>query len=318
MLRNFLSYCAIGCTIYIVLRIFKVNYFKTLYNLLQYAFYKVGNFNFKTMNKTQQAKVLTTKKSFHDSFYYKIVNSIIVDLDIREYATVEGLTSLIAFICFVIAMPIGILLNSVFLLISSFILWFVLSISILYMISRNGHEERENAIMDTIDLLINNIERGVLASITENVDLINPLIREHFEIFIVKVTKHNYSFRHAMTELNETLGDTFTDFAKKAIQFEENETEGMKDIFLDNIDYNSETRAINAEKNRFFTAVNNEYLIAIGLLGVLALFYLITTKGLFEAIAQSAIYKGIIVANFILIIGSFAWMQYLRVDIRKD
>ena len=239
---------------------------------------------------------------------YRFFDDIIVDLGLsRNGVTVIGLLSFIAFTALLLSVILAVLLELSFaLFVTAWGACFVLELNVFRFIALTNREKRETDIMDAVDLLVSDVKEGVANAVTRYMDSFHPSIRPDFLEFIDNMNTKNMSFRASMSILNDRLGYTFSDFAHKAILYEEKADEEMVDIFSAILETNRHMRYLRNKNNIAFKNIMMS--MTVSFIGIMAFaMYIITTEPMVQDfLLHNAVGKFMILADiivFVLVLG---------------
>lgn len=202
------------------------------------------------------------------SLFYKIYtyyDDILVSLDMRaEGVTVTGLMVFMITIALAGTIFISLVLKvgTVFVWLGIAIALFYLETTIFKLASVSKYEQREANVMDAIDLLVSDIKSGVYNAIVRYKDSFHPDVQPFFLEFIDDVQNKGYGFKQAMLLLNDKLGMTFSEFAQKAILYEEKADKNMDDIFSSIIEMNRQRRTLRYINNVEFANLRMQFIIS--------------------------------------------------------
>lgn len=266
--------------------------------------YKLLGKNINNINK----KVMRSAYLNKDTMQYKIVKyfeDMIRNLDLeRDGVTVTGMLMFITVCSVLISLVMnGLMHFGIFLFIPLVAaVWFVFFVLFRFW-SLTRTERREALIMDAIDLLVSDIKDGVRNAIERylDADAFHPEIKPYFMECIDNVKNKGFSFADAMLQLNSHLGYTFTDFAYKAIMYEENRDENMDDLFSTIIEVNRNRRTLRAINNMAFNDLKIELLVSLAIIIFYGGYLMGTEPFVFEFFTTSTLGRGIIIGDVFLL-----------------
>lgn len=276
----------------------------------------LGEISYKVHRKNEQKHVTNKKGSFVDSWYYKLCEEILADLDMGD-STVEALSLVVIVISLVIGVLVGTLLRSLGLGIAVVPISYVMSITVLYMCATVGHYKRLFAFMDAETLIISTIDRGVYQSVLLNMSQFDPLVRPYFEEFVSNIEQYKMPFNEAIDILGKRVGPRFEDFKEKAKVVENNKRAGSEEVFNDNIKLNSKLRVRSIKLMNFIAQLRQEFFNCIILIVVFAVMLLLQTPLFSEWVINTTAGQVWIASHIILVAVSFAWTQSLRKDLKS-
>lgn len=284
-----------------------------LIQFLSVLVYKVVGTPIKAADK----KLLRAAYLNKDSLSYKIVSyfeSMIIALDLhKDGVSVSGL---LFFLC-AISIIVALVLNSIFafglvLLPICAIAVFAIVFILFKVVATSHVEKREEHIMDAVDFLIADIKGGVFNAIVRYENAIHPDIRIYFSQFIDEIRNQGYSFTDAMLNLNTKLGPTFSDFAYKAIMYEDKADEGMEEMFSSIVEKNRNVRTLRYNNNLVFSEVRMTFLMCIGIILFFA-FYMVSTDAYFYTFfTESSLGKVLIIVDIIIIAAVLAFISAVK------
>ena len=277
------------------------------------AIYSIFGVRLKQVNKRMMRSAYLNK----DSMSYKVYaffENIIITMELHaDGVTVAGLLFFLLSISVVSAIVLGTLLNmSLFLKIMLCAAVFVVLIIGFKYVSITKMEKREAMVMDAVDLLVSDIHDGVYNAVLRYRDNFNPVIRPYFEAFIDDIQNKGYGFKQAMLQLNDQLGRVFSDFAHKAIMYEEKADDTLEDIFSSVIEVNRETRTLRYNNNRMFNQMQTQFGISTAIIIVYALYQIATDAFTRDFLLNNDFGKLLIILDVLVIAGVLAYITSLR------
>ncbi|MEO2202455.1 hypothetical protein ABGV42_01710 [Paenibacillus pabuli] len=148
-----------------------------------------------------------------------------------------------------------------------------------------GSKSRVRALNLNVMTFLDNVcplmPKGLISAFEDSINVAHPSIRPHIQTTLNKIKVQGVPVRVAMTELAEKLGITFTDFAQKAIIFEEDQQEGAAESFMDITEVNKSTRINMINNEKLFSKVNTDMYGRVGVIAfvcLLANFYGMTSE----------------------------------------
>lgn len=173
-------------------------------------------------------------------------------------------------------------------------------------------EKKEADIMDSEDLIAMDIKGGVYNAILRYRNSFHPSVKPHFEEFIDNIQNKGYGFREAMTLLNDKLGYTFTNFAQKAIIYEEKADSDMDDIFSSVVETNRFRRTLRHQNNIEFGRLRLEFLVSAGIIAGYALFSVYSDPFLAEFFTNSMFGKLLILIDVVAVTAVLAYIASIK------
>lgn len=245
---------------------------------------------------------------------YSFFENIIITMELgRDGVTVAGLLLFISFFCLVITVVVASLLGMNLWL--SFLLFaaiFALMLILFKFVSITKMEKREMLVMDAVDLLVSDVKDGVYNSIVRYRDSIHPTLRPYFEDFIDDIQNKGFGFKQAMLQLNDNMGRNFSDFAHKAIMFEEKADESLEDIFSSVVEVNRETRVLRYNTGRMFDAMQMQFAISSLIIVCYAVFQCMTDAFTLNFLLNEDLGKVLLILDVIVIACVLAYITSLR------
>lgn len=217
----------------------------------------------KTNIKVQRRANLNRDSKFYAIYHY--YDDILVSLEMKnDGVTVTGLLVFMIFTSLAVALFAIFLMGAtnIFVIISVIGAVFYFETTIFKLMSVSKYEKREAEIMDAVDLLVSDIKSGVYNAIVRYKDSFHPDVRPYFLEFIDDIQNKGYGFKQAMLLLNDRLGMTFTEFAHKAILYEEKADKTMDDIFSSIIEVNRQRRSLRYINNIEFANLRTQFLVS--------------------------------------------------------
>lgn len=250
------------------------------------------------------------------SLTYKINNylkEIIVNLDMsKDNVTPTGLLVFILSISFGFSMFYVTWSGEWALALPSFgaILYFV--VVLFRFMSLVRFEKKEAEIMDTEDLIAMDIRGGVYNAILRYRNAFHPNMKPYFEEFIDDMQNKGYGFKRSMNLLNDKLGSTFTDFAQKAIIYEEKADDDMADIFSSVIEVNRYKRTLRYENNQKFDKLRLEFIISVGVIALYGVFSVWNDPFLANFFQEKFLGKLILIIDIVAVTAVLAYVSSIK------
>lgn len=273
-------------------------------NVFSKAFYNlIGKRLFSLNQKVTRTISLNRQSVFYN--VYKYFDDMLLNLDlVDDGVTVIGLLTFILCVALALACLLGYLLNMMGWLPIITGVVFYLIVVIFRFTSLMRYERREADIMDAVDLLVSDIKGGVYNAVVRYKDSFNPRIRPYFLEFIDDVQRKGYSFKEAMLILNDKLGHNFTEFAHKAILYEERADKDMGEIFSPIIEQNRHRRTLRHINNIAFNELRMELIVSVLLIAGYVVFAIFMDKYLAVFLMRSMVGKVLIIID----IAAIAWV----------
>lgn len=256
----------------------------------------------KNMNKTLQRTANLNKDSIIYAIY-RYFEVLIENMDLHSAGVTVG--GMLLFMS-IVSVIMTCFLSSIFHFGTLFpicaIAVFIIIMIIFRVVASTKVETREEAIMDTVDLLVSDIKGGVQNTILKYITSIDPTIKPYFENFLDSIDNRHTSFSQAMMQLNKDLGITFTDFAHKSIYYERKADKGLEDIFSDIIEKNKNRRILRDVNNRIFANLRIQLVLSLIIIGIFAVVSVLTDSSMRMILTQTTIGRLLIIAD-ILVVG---------------
>lgn len=245
---------------------------------------------------------------------YRFFDDIIVDLNLTQNGvTVFGLLLFIAFVSLLLAIMAMIVLQlDIPLMLSAWFACFALVLVLFRFSALSKKEKRENAIMDAVDLLVSDVKGGVYNAITTYMDSFHPDIRIYFLEFVDNMTTKGLSFKSSMLVLNEKLGHTFSDFAHKAILYEEKADDEFDDIFSAILETNRHLRYLRVSNNMAFKNIMNTLTVSFMAIMAFAVYIIMTEPMVQTFLLYNAVGKFMILADVAIFVIVMGYLTGLR------
>lgn len=248
------------------------------------------------------------------SVVYKWINKQLIALGMKS----QGITPLGYFIFWGFAsMALTLVLMFILRMGAGFAggIWVVLWTCMLVMtrvIVSERIEKREMEVMDAIDLLVPELDKGVQNAIIAYQNNMPISIRDDFRAFVVNVQDRGFSFEFAMMALADGLGDVFQDFAEKAIYYEKNGEKDLLDIFSDVVETNRLRRQLREKNNRRFRELRVTFIVSTCMTFGYFLFIVFTDDFSRYFLLQSTAGNIILLIICIIIFGVLAFITTIK------
>lgn len=275
-------------------------------------FYKLLGRHVKRFN-TNLERTSSIKKSsltHKINLYYK---EIIVNLDmVKDNVTVAGLLTFITSVSFSLAIFVAVFTTDFYIFPFFFASIFYAVTIVFRFFSLMRFEKKEAHIMDTEDLIAMDVKGGVYNAILRYHKSFHPTMQPYFDEFIDNIQNKGYSFKDAMIILNDRLGTTFTEFAQKAIQYEERGDDDMADIFSAIVEINRYKRTIRFENNIKFNRLRLDFLVSMCVIAGYGLFSIFTDAFLADFFLNNPFGKILILADLVIITFVLAFIASIK------
>ena len=232
---------------------------------------------------------------------YHFFDDMIINLDMKkDNVTVAGLLIFISSISIAGGLVLSVVMNSIGLFVPIVAALMYLVIILLRFIGITNYEQREAEIMDAVDLLVSDIKGGTYNAILKYQDSFHANVKPHFMNFIDDIQNKGYSFKQAMGILNDKLGANFTDFAQKAVLYEEKADETMEDIFSSIIETNRQRRTLRHVNNIKFSELRTQFVVSSLLIVGYAIFSTVFDPFIFQFLTQNAFGKLLLIGDIVI------------------
>lgn len=275
-------------------------------------FYKLVGRHLKNLGIRVERRANLKKKTwlYKANIYLK---EIIVNMGLaKSDVTPVGLLAFIGSLSFVTAMLFTFWTGSGGLFIPVFCAVFYFTLVVFRFLSLTRYATREAEIMDTEDLIAMDIKGGVYNSIVRYRKSFHPNIRPYFEEFIDDIQNKGYGFRQAMMLLNDKLGPNFTDFAQKAIMYEENSDKEMDGIFSSIIELNRYKRTLRYDSDIKFKKLRAEFLISVIIISLYGLFSMWTDDFLSNFFRNTFFGKFLLIVDVVIVTSVLAYISSIK------
>lgn len=250
------------------------------------------------------------------SLTYKVTNflqDIIVNLDLsKDHVTPVGLGS------FMVATSVS--------LAGVFVLWtgdYSLSVpaflAILYLVvvlfrffSLLRFEKREARIMDAEDLIAMDVSSGVFNAISRYQNSFHPDMKPYFDEFLDNVRNRGYTFSKAMLLLNNSLGHTFSSFARNAIYYEDKADKDMVSIFSAIVDINQHKRTLRQENNKKFDSLRIEFILSMAVIAMYGVFSYFSDAYIEHVFSEEYWGKLLLLADVVIVAGVLGYISSIK------
>jgi len=266
--------------------------------------------------KQLNVKVTRTANLNKKSKFYKIYayfDDIITNLDMKkDDVTVSGVLIFMCSISLSLGVIFSVLVSSWGLIIPLTAAFFYLINTLFRFASLLKYEQREAEIMDAVDLLVSDVQGGIYNAVLRYQDSFHPNIKHHFMNFIDDIQNKGYSFKQAMIILNNNLGNNFTDFAQKAILYEEKADNTMSDIFSSIIELNRQRRTLRYINNIKFAELRMQFLVSLGMIGGYAIFTTLVDPYIMNFLLNTFIGKIMLIADIVIVTWVLSYIAAIK------
>lgn len=258
--------------------------------------------------KQLNVKVTRTANLNKKSKFYKIYayfDDMIVNLDMKkDNVTVSGILIFMISLSLSGGIILSFYLDSFGLLLPVTCSFFYLINTLFKLASLMKYEQREAEIMDAVDLLVSDVQGGIYNAVLRYKDSFHPNIKPYFMNFIDDIQNKGYSFRQSMIILNDKLGNNFTDFAQKAILYEEKADNTMDDIFSSIIELNRQRRTLRYINNIKFNELKMQFLVSLFMIMGYAIFTTLIDPFIMNFLINTFLGKLMLIIDIVIV----AWV----------
>lgn len=235
---------------------------------------------------------------------YRFFDDIIVNLNLQQNGiTVFGMLLFMGALSLIVTIVIGTIFQFTgFLAIAMFVVAFIATIVVFRFNSLAHKEKFESEIMDAVDLLVSDVKGGIHNAISRYLDSIHPDIRPYFVEFIDNTNTKGLSFKAAMLVLNDRLGITFSDFAHKAIMYEEKADNELDDIFSSILEVNRQKRILRDRNNKAFQELMITFVITFAMVAAFAVYMTMTDSYTQNFLIYNIWGKIMLISDFVIFI----------------
>lgn len=245
---------------------------------------------------------------------YRFLNNLIIDLGLkRQGATPYEFLFIVVVASAIITLVFcQLVFGGILIAIPIFPIMLVAIMAMLYTKSNIAHDMRIEAIIESENIIANNIKDGVVVAVRNSIDAIPQLVRSEFKEFLDNIEHKNYHIKAALQELNNNLGSTSNDFISNCIIFETDEQYGHSKVFQDLVDVNNTKTELRNEMKKEFEAVSTEFVVSAVMIfaflsGVIAIFPVVANFYFNNPIGQI-----VIVLDILALVTEFVLITYLR------
>lgn len=245
---------------------------------------------------------------------YRIFNNIITNLNLQKSGvTVFGLLLFMVITSVALAAFIGVVFNFEALLMIPMAVVSFAGVFVVMEFKALGQKEKyEGEIMDAVDLLVSDVKGGIHNAIVRYMQSFHPDIRPYFKEFVENVNTKGLSFKASMIVLNDRLGITFSDFAHKAIIYEEKADAEFDDIFSSILEVNRHKRILRAKNNAAFSQIITTFIVTFLAVAGYALYIAFTEPYVGTFLSSEIVGKILIIADFLIFIVIMGYLTYLK------
>lgn len=299
----------------LVVQVTGLNVFQLFLAFLQWLLKASGKFiNKRETNYHRDLEIGKIDEKRRRVKFYRFLNDLTIDLGLKHKgATPYSFLFIVAVLTFIGTVAFcELLFGNLILLIFLFPILLCGVLCTLYTKANLAHDRRIEAIIESENIICNNISAGVLVAVKGSINVIPIEVREEFKDFIDNVESKNFHIRTALMELNANLGSVADDFIKKCIVFEMEEEAGIAGMFRDIVEVNNIKMEMRVEMKRRFEEVTQAFIIGaamifIFLFGVIAVFE--DVRGFYF---NTMLGQVILAVDMLILILEFVYITYLR------
>lgn len=275
-------------------------------------YYKLFGKSLKNMQITFSRTAQLNKYSFAYKVYH-FFDELITNLDMKkDNVTVTGLLVFIVSLSLAGGIVLAYIMSSFGLLLPITAAFFYLVVVLLRFGGLMQYEQREAEIMDAVDLLVSDIRGGIYNAVLKYKDSFHPNVRPYFMNFIDDIQNKGYSFKQAMGILNDRLGSNFTDFAQKAVLYEDKADETMEDIFSSIIETNRQRRTLRYINNVKFTELRTQFIVSFILIVGYAVFSALFDPFIFQFLTQNYFGKCLLIGDIVVVAFVLSYLASIK------
>lgn len=245
---------------------------------------------------------------------YRFLNDLIIDLGLKKRGATpyEFLMFVVVGSILVSLIVCEMLFHSIFMAVIMIPIIFVAITCGLYTKANMAHDLRIEAVIESENIISNNIKDGVVVAVRNSIELMPMTIRGEFKDFMDNIEHKNLHIRTALLDLNNNLGSISDDFIKKCIVFEMEEEHGIAGMFRDVVEINNIKTELRNDMKRKFEEVSMQFVIGAFMIfvflgGVLAIYPDVRTFYF-----TSLIGRLILAGDMLILIAEFVYITYLR------
>ena len=305
----------IFCVFYLAVFVYNINIVKLFSKVFSNIIKFIGKRNArKEILYNRSVEIGKIKTKSRRNKVYRFLNDLIIDLGLKK----QGLTptsfvwALSMFSLMLSIMISSIFLSSTYIAIPLTPLVYAILLCILYTKANIVHDLRITGIIDSENLICNNIKDGVLSSVKQSLDLFPEILRNDYITFVENVELKNYHIKDALLELSNNLGSVSEEFIKKCILFDLEEEHGIAESFQDVIEVNNTKTELRIEMKRKFEELSRQFTICSLMVGVVFLGSLVIYD-IIKTFYLTTVFGNVILClDVVLILSVFGYMTYLR------
>lgn len=302
----------IGAILFVTQNTKILRFLGRLVNGVARFFSKIFGRRIKTWNTTVLRSAYLNKNTLQYK-YVKIMEELLLNLDLhRDGVSVTGLTLFMVVSSLLITLVINSFMSFGWLLALVFVAVYIVIFILFRLVSLTQLEKREEMIMDAIDFIVSDIKGGVFNAMMRYENSFNPAIRPYFSECIDDIKNKGASFESAMLKLNGQLGNTFTDFAYKAIIYEAKADDGLEDLFSSIIETNRNRRNLRYINNQEFNALKIEFLLSLGIILAYVVLFGLSDPFTLHFLTQEVMGRVMIIADVIIIAAVLAFITQIK------
>lgn len=245
---------------------------------------------------------------------YRFLNDLIIDLRLKKRGATpyEFLVFIIALAVLVSLVFCELLFRSIFMGILMIPIVFIAIMCGLYTRANMEHDARIEAVLESENIISNNIKDGVVVAVRNSMDMMPVKVRGEYRDFLDNVELKNLHIRTALLELNNNLGSIADDFIKKCIVFEMEEEHGVAGMFRDVVEINHVKSELRMEMKRKFEEISFQFVIGAGMIGAFLAGVLAIYPSVREWYFSSIPGRLLLAGDCLILLLEFVYITYLR------
>lgn len=247
---------------------------------------------------------------------YRFFNDLIIDLGVKR----KGCTPYeFMFFTIIVAVLCGTMLskllfqngNIFFMLILSGICY-TAELCFLYTKANIAHDKRIDAVIESENVICNDITKGVVVGVRNSLALMPEVVRDDFKVFLDNVENKNYHIKTALQELNNNLGSIADDFIKQCIVFELEEEHGVAGMFQDIVAVNNIKTELRNNAKRRYEETMKRFLIGAGTIIMFLAIAIAVYPELTEFYLHSAVGQIILCVDFLVLLSEYVFITKMK------
>lgn len=245
---------------------------------------------------------------------YRFLNDLTIDLGLKQQgATPYEFLFIVSVLTLVGTLVVNVILfRSFMMVIFLFPILLCGVICTLYTKANLAHDRRIEAIIESENIICNNISNGVVVAVRNSLNVIPVEVRGEFSDFLDNIESKNFHIRTALLQLNINLGSVANDFIKKCIRFELGEEHGLVGMFKDVVEINNIKMENRTKMKRKFEEVKQNFIIGASMIFIFLGCVLAIYSNVRNFYFTTMIGQIILAIDILLLIIEFVYITYLR------